>query len=72
MEVVSWWMLDLARAAAGNKFMSLCITAEMLLKLYWCDSSKFSPAVTTVIITYLVAFSVTNMHGLAIGHLMQA
>jgi len=46
--------------------------AEMLLKLYWWDSSKFSPAVTSVIITYLVAFGVTNMHGVAMGHLMQA
>jgi len=36
--------------------------AEMLLKLYWWDSSKFSLAVTSVIITYLVAFSATNMH----------
>ena len=49
---VSWWVLDLARAAA-----------------------KFSLAVTSVIITYLVAFSATNMHihhKVAIWHLMQA
>jgi len=53
-------MLDLARAAAGDNFTSL--PAEMLLKLYWWDSSKFSLAVISVIITYLVAFSATNMH----------
>ena len=35
---------------------------KMLLKLYWWDSSKFSLTVTSVIITYLVAFSATNMH----------
>jgi len=47
----------------------------MLLTLYWWDSSKFSLAVRSVIITYLVAFSTTNMHiyhKLAIWHLMQA
>jgi len=47
----------------------------MLLKLYWWDSSKFSLAVTSVIITYLVAFSATNQHiyhKVAIWHLMQA
>ena len=48
----------------------------MLLKLYWWDSSKFSLAVTSVIITYLVAFSATNLHiyyhKVAIWHLMQA
>ena len=59
VEVVSWWMLDLARAAAGDHYAS---PAEMLLKLYWRDSSKFSLAVTSVIIIYLVAFSATNMH----------
>ena len=31
--------------------------AEMLLKLYWWDYSKFSLAVTSVINTYLVAFA---------------
>ena len=31
MEVVSWWMLDLARAAAGDKFMSLL---QKSFKLY--------------------------------------
>jgi len=44
---------------------------EMLLKLYWWDSSKFSLAVISVIITYLVVFSATNMHiyhKVAIGH----
>jgi len=50
-------MLDLARAAAGDKyyFHHYASPAEMLLKLYWWDSSKFSLAVTSVIITYLVA-----------------
>jgi len=46
-------MLDLARAAAGNNFVIIASPAEMLLKLYWWDSSKFSLAVTSVIITYL-------------------
>ena len=47
----------------------------MLLKLYLWDSSKFSLAVTSVIIIYLVALSATNMHiyhKVAIWHLMQA
>jgi len=72
---VSWWMLDLVRAAAGDKFVIIASPAEMLLKLYWWDSSKFSLAVTSVTITYLVAFSATNMHiyhKVAIWHLMQA
>ena len=69
---VSWWMLDLARAAAGDKFV---IIAEKVLKLYWWDSCKFCLAMTSVIITYLVAFSATNMHiyhQVGIWHLMQA
>ena len=42
VEVVSWWMLDLARQAAGDKFYVIIASpAEMLLKLYWWDSSKF-------------------------------
>jgi len=56
-------MLDLARAAAGDKFTSLL------------QKSFFSLAATSVIITYLVAFSATNMHiyhKVAIWHLMQA
>ena len=61
VEVVSWWMLDLARAAAGDKLRHYASPAEMLLKLYWWNSSKFSLAVTSVIITYLVAFSATNV-----------
>jgi len=47
----------------------------MPLKLCWWDSSKFSLTVTSVIITYLVAFCTTNMHiyhKVAIWHLMQA
>jgi len=43
----------------------------MLLELYWLDSSKFSLAVISVIITYLVVFSATNMHiyhKVTIGH----
>jgi len=44
MEVVSWWMLDLASAAAGDKLHYYASPAEMLLKLYWWDSSKFSLA----------------------------
>jgi len=46
----------------------------MLLKLYWWDS-KFSLAVTSVIITYLVNFGTTYMHiyhKVANWHLMQA
>jgi len=65
-------MLDLARAAAGDKFV---IIEEKFLKLYWWDSCKFSLTVTSVIITYLVAFSATNMHichKVEIWHLMQA
>ena len=74
---VSWWMPDLARAAAGDRFTSLLHHLQicMLLKLYWWDSSKFSLPVTSVIITYLVAFNATNMHiyhKVAIWHLMQA
>jgi len=61
-------MLDLVRVAAGDKFISLlhhlqkCYTGGTLLT---CSD----------IITYLVAFSATNMHiyhKVAIGHLMQA
>ena len=61
-------MLDLARAAAGDKFV---IIAEKVLILYWWDSCKFCLAMTSVIITYLVAFSATNMHiyhKVTIGH----
>ena len=68
-------MVDLARVAAGDKFVIIASPAEMLLKQYWWDSSKFSLAVTSVIITYLVAFSATNLHiyhKVAIWHLMQA
>ena len=59
MEVLSWWMLDLARAASGDKYYlrHYASPAEMLLKLYWWDYSKFSLAVTSVINTYLVAFA---------------
>jgi len=39
MEVVSWWMLDLVTAAAGDKFVIVASPAEILLKLYWWDSS---------------------------------
>ena len=53
-EIVGQCMLDLAGTTAGDKFTSL-------LKKYWWDSSKFSLVVTSVIITYLVAFSATNM-----------
>jgi len=68
MHDVGWWMLDLARATAGDKLTSLLASpADMLLKLpgiYCCwDCSK------------LVAFSSTNMpiyHKLATGHLLQA
>ena len=34
MEVVSWWMLDLARAAAGDKFMALLHYLQKILKNY--------------------------------------
>ena len=49
VEVVSWWMLDLARAAAGDKFVIIASLAEMLLKQYWWDSSKFSLAMTSLL-----------------------
>jgi len=65
-------MLDLSRAAAGDKFVIISIK---FLKLYWWDCCKFSLAVTSVIITYLVAFSATKMHiyhKVGIWHLMQA
>ena len=52
--------MDPARAAAGDS--NYASPAEMLLKLYWWDTSKCILAVTSVIITYLVAFSATNMH----------
>jgi len=32
-EVVSWWLLDLARETAGDKFVIIASPAEMLLKL---------------------------------------
>jgi len=37
MQVVSWWMLDLARAAAGDELTS---PADMLATLYCWDSSN--------------------------------
>jgi len=32
-EIVSWWMQDLARATAGDKFVIIASPSEMLLKL---------------------------------------
>jgi len=56
-------------------YVIIASLAEMLLQLYWWDSSKFSLTVTSVIISYMVVFSATNMHiyhKVAIWHLMQA
>ena len=48
VEVVGWWMLYLARAAAGDKIdVIIASPAEMLLKLFWWDFSKYSLAVAS-------------------------
>jgi len=60
-EIVGWWMLDLARATAGDKFMSLLHTCRNASKTIAAGLPKFSLAVTSVIITYLVALSATNL-----------
>jgi len=66
-------MLDLTRATACDKLTALLHhLKKCFLKICWWDSSSFNLAVTIVIIMNLVAFSTTNMHTLATGHLMQA
>jgi len=57
-------------AAAGDKFMSLL--QIKFLKLFWWDACKFSLAVISVIITYLVATNMHIYHKVGIWHLMQA
>ena len=49
-EIVGWWMLDLARATAGCKFTPLLRHLQKYFYNYcWWDSSKFSLAVTSII-----------------------
>ena len=70
-KIVGWWpwVVDLARATAGDKYVIIASPEE---NYCWWDTSELCTSCSDVSQSYTIAFNTTNVHKLAIGHLMQA